>query len=180
MCPRVRAHSETQLFQGFCRDCNGLLIRWFSCDGYQSADILQRVNRLGIKAGRISVDQTSPSDPMQAYETLRNAISEGRFKFPDDWETVEDMLWLQVDHQKQRVDHLPNRKKDTADCLAAIAYHLTHRVQPWEFVGSIEGASFAAAVASPTLGGQVTNVPGPRFNNSEMDLIRAARGIPTR
>ena len=110
----------------------------------------------------------------------RNAISEGRFKFLDDGETVEDMLWLQVDHQKQRIDHLPNRKKDTADCLAAIAFHLTHQVQPWGFVGKIEGAGFAAAIASPTLGGQVTNVPGPRFNVSEMDLIRSMRGMPAR
>lgn len=156
----------------------GIPIQWFSCDGYQSADLLQRVGRLGIYSGRLSVDQTKPNDPMAAYETLRAAISEGRFRFPDDGETVDDMLWLQVDFQKRKVDHLPNRKKDTADCLAAIAYHLTHSVQAFRFVGKIEGAGLAAAVAGPVLGGTVTGIRPPSL--SAMDEIRIRRGMPLR
>ena len=156
----------------------GIPIQWFSCDGYQSADILQRVRRLGIAADKISVDRTSPTDPMKAYETLRNAISEGRFMFPDDGETVEDMLWLQVDHDKQKVDHLPHKKKDTADCLAAIAYHLTHEVPIWQLVDRVDGAIRAATVTQRQLGGQVTSIPPPRL--SAMDEIRIRRGMPQR
>jgi hypothetical protein len=157
----------------------GIPIQWFSCDGYQSADLLQRVGRLGIYSGRLSVDQTKPNDPMAAYETLRAAISEGRLRFPDDGETVDDMLWLQVDFEKRKVDHLPNRKKDTADCLAAIAYQLTHSVQPFRHVGQIEGASGAAAVAAPRLSGQVTGVPYAGFA-SAMEEIRYLRSMPSR
>ena len=156
----------------------GIKIDWFSSDGYQSADLLQRVGRLGIRTGRLSVDQTFPGDPMAAYECLRAAISEGRFKFPDDGETVEDMLWLQVDFEKRRVDHLPNRKKDTADCLAAIAFHLTHRVNVWTMVDKIAGAGFAAALSAPKAPGIVTGVPFPAF--SAMDEIRYRRGMPAR
>ena len=157
----------------------GISIQWFSCDGYQSADLLQRVGRLGIHSGRLSVDQTAPNDPMAAYETLRAAISEGRFRFPDDRETVDDMLWLQVDFEKRKVDHMPNRKKDTADCLAAIAYQLTHSVQAFRHVGQIDGASVAAAIAVPKLGGRVTGIPYPGFS-SAMDEIRYLRRMPSR
>jgi hypothetical protein len=89
------------------------------------------------------------------------------------------MLWLQVDFEKRKVDHLPNRKKDTADCLAAIAYQLTHSVQPFRHVGQIEGASGAAAVAAPRLSGQVTGVPYAGFA-SAMEEIRYLRSMPSR
>jgi hypothetical protein len=153
----------------------GIPITWCSFDGFQSADLIQRIGRLGIRTGRLSVDMTSPNDPMAAYESLRHAISEGRFRFPNDRETVRDMLALQCDHQKQRVDHLPGQKKDVSDCLAAIAYHLTHQVNPWQYVDKIENAGFAAAMAVPKLGGQVTNIPAPI--GTDMDLIRIQRGI---
>ena len=67
------------------------------------------------------------------------------------------MKLLQIDYGKSRgigkVDHLPGKKKDTADCLAAIAFHLTHQVNAWQMVGKIEGAGFAAAIATPSVGG---------------------------
>ena len=120
-----------------------------------------------------------PGDPMAAYECLRAAVSEGRLRFPDDGETVEDMLWLQVDFEKRRVDHLPNRKKDTADCLAAIAYHLTHQVNIWAMVDKVENAEFAAASAAPQIGGRTSGIPYAGFP-SAMDEIRYRRGIPAR
>jgi hypothetical protein len=156
----------------------GVPIVWFSCDGYMSADLLQRVSRLGIKTGRISADQTTPGDPAAACECLRIAIAEGRYRFPDDPETVRDMLALQIDREKNKIDHLPGQKKDVSDCLAAIAYHLTHHVQAFAFMDRIEGASFAAAIARPQLGGEVTGIPPPHCGfGSHMELIRFQRGI---
>lgn len=152
----------------------GIPIEWVSFDGYQSADLIQRIGRLGIRTGRLSVDQTSPGDPLAAYECLRAGISEGRFRFPADAETVRDMLALQADYQKQRVDYLPNMKKDVSDCLAAICFHLTHQINSWAYVGKIEGAGFAAAMSS-RLGGQVTGIPYPV--GTDMEIIRIQRGI---
>lgn len=154
----------------------GIPIQSVSFDGFQSADLLQRTQRLGIRSGRLSVDQTTVADPCAAYETLRMAISEGRFLFPDDPETVGDMLGLQIDHAKQRVDHLPGKKKDTADCLAAIAYHLTHKVNTWAMIDKVAGAAYAAAVNTPTLGGTTTPIPHGGFDTA-MQLIRHQRGI---
>jgi hypothetical protein len=76
----------------------------------------------------------------------------------DDIRYLDDMLWLQVDFEKRKVDHLRNRKKDTSDCLTAIANQLIHLVQLLRHVGQIEGASIAATVAAPKLGGQVTDI----------------------
>jgi hypothetical protein len=117
---------------------------------------------------------TTPNDGMGAYECLRASISEGRFKFPHDVETLDDMLMLQADYERRRVDHLPGRKKDTADALAAVAYHLTHNVRPWTLAGKVEGATLAAV--QPELGGVVTPIP---YNGHEsyMEMLRAERGI---
>jgi hypothetical protein len=138
---------------------------WVSFDGFQSADLLQRVRRLGIKAGRISADSTSPNDPMQAYETLRMAISEGRFQFPADEETVSDMLALQADYSRKRVDHLPGRKNDVSDCLACVAFHLTHRVNTWAMVDKVAGGGGCSGYQYSNVGrGNDTNsARGIRF-----------------
>lgn len=172
---QIELDSILRLIQGWIRQ--GIPIVWVTFDGYQSADLLQRVKRLGVKTGRLSADMTTPGDPMAAYETLRAAISEGRFRFPNDPETIEDMLWLQADYEKRRVDHLPNRKKDTADCLAAIAYHLTHNVRPWTLTGKVENAGMAAI--QPQLGGSVTIADSTKYGGfgSYMDMVRHERGI---
>lgn len=169
---QIEIDSVFRLIQAWIRQ--GIPIRWFTADGYQSSDLLQRVKRLGVKTGRLSADMTKPKNPLGAYETLRAAISEGRFRFPNDAETIDDMLMLQCDHQKQRVDHLPGRKKDVSDCLAAIAYHLSHNVRPWTLTDKVEGANIAAV--QPQLGGTVTPIPYNGFG-SAMDMIRWREGI---
>lgn len=62
---------------------------------------------------------------------------------------------------------------------AAIAYQLIHNVQAFRHVGQIQGASNAAAVAAPKLGGQVTVAPYNGFA-SAMEEIRFLRGMPNR
>ena len=156
----------------------GVPISWVSFDGFQSADLIQRIRRLGIRTGRLSVDRTTPDDPSAAYESLRIAISEDRFRFPKDPETCRDMLALQMDERRQKVDHLPGQKKDTADALAGVCFHLSHQVQPWALVNKVKGAGFAAAINTPRLGGQVTSIRPPGL--SAMDEVRLLRGMPNR
>lgn len=69
--------------------------------------------------------------------------------------------------------------QDVADALAAVCYHLTHNVNPWGFVDTIEGAGYAAAMASPKAPGIVTPVPYAGFH-SALDEIRYRRGMPAR
>lgn len=156
-----------------------LPISYFSCDGFQSAAVLQRVSKLGIHTGMLSVDQTSVSDPCAAYEALRISVAEGRVKFPADEKVVEELLALELDRKKMRVDHPPNGSKDSADVPAGAVYRLT-QIPVWQLVDKVRGSAHAAAVNNSQLGGTVTGIPGPRINLSEMDLVRAMRGMPLR
>lgn len=155
----------------------GVPIQYFSCDGFQSSDILQRVGRLGVRTGKISVDMTSPNDPCAAYEVLRLAVTEGRIRFPADPIVVAELLALEHDRQKNRIDHPPQGSKDSADALAGSAYKLS-RIPPWQLVDQVVGAGYAAAVNMPTLGGRTT--PIPLHETGAMSMIRALRGMPAR
>jgi hypothetical protein len=157
----------------------GVPIEWVSFDGFQSADLIQRIRRLGVRTGRLSVDRTTPDNPCASYESLRTAVAENRIRFPKDPETCRDMLALQIDNRRNKVDHLPNGKKDTADALAGVCFHLTHQVDAWQLVGKVKGAAYAASVAAPKIGGQVTRIPYRGFP-SAMAEIRALRGMPAR
>lgn len=152
-------------------------IKYFSCDQYQSASLMQRVERLGIRVGRISVDMTSPNDPTAAYEALRGAVAEGRVQFPADEKTVEELLALELDQKRMRVDHPPNGSKDSADALAGAVFQLS-RVPAWQLVGHVKGAALAAALTTPRIGGQVTGYASPGL--SAMNEIRLRRGMPLR
>jgi hypothetical protein len=156
----------------------GVPIEYFSCDNFQSADLMQRVSRLGIRVGRISVDMTSPSNPTEAYESLRCSVVESRIKFPHDETVIDELLALELDRKKMRVDHPPQGSKDSADALAGVTFQLS-RLNAWQLVEKVKNAGFAAAMATPSIGGTVTGYSGASAL-SEMDRIRISRGMPLR
>jgi len=78
-----------------------------------------------------------------------------------------------------RVDHPPNGSKDSADALAGAVYQLS-RIPPWQLVGRVPNAGFAAAVSNPELGGQITPIRNPGTGMDHMALVREARGMPER
>lgn len=156
---------------------SGVPISYFSCDQYQSSDLMQRVAKLGVRVGKISVDMTSPSNPIDAYEVLRLAVAESRIRFPRDPTVIGELLALELNRKRMRVDHPPNGSKDSADSLAGCVYQLS-RIPPWQLVGKVEGAGYAAAVAQAPLGGTVT--PIRTSETGAMSMIRALRGMPVR
>ena len=120
---------------------------------------------------------TSPSNPTEAYESLRIAVTEGRVRFPNDATVISELLALELDQKRQRIDHPPNGSKDSADALAGAVYQLS-RIPCWQLVGKVENAGYAAAVAQPILGGTTTSIPSPGIDH--IALIRASRGMPER
>jgi|GEM_PF-6765928 len=151
-------------------------VEWFTADGYQSADLIQRTGRLGIKTGKLSVDMTAPTDPCAAYEALRACVVDGRIEFPTDEKVVEELLQLELDQKKMRIDHPPSGSKDSADALTGAVYRLT-QVPAWQLVDKVRGAALASAINNPKLGGTVTGIP---TSLSAMDEVRLLRGIPLR
>ena len=65
---------------------------------------------MGTRAGRLSVDQTFPGDPTACYEALRLGVVEGRIRFPNHPVVTEELLALELDQKRQRVDHPPLRQ----------------------------------------------------------------------
>ncbi len=54
---------------------------------------------------------------------------------------------------------------DVSDVLAGVCYHLTHQVNAWTLVDKVKNAGFAAAMASPRIGGTVTGIPYSGLND---------------
>jgi hypothetical protein len=106
----------------------GLAIRWVSFDGFQSADSIQQLRMKGYQTGIVSVDRTT-----DAYEVLKSAIYDGRVLAPTDEHLMGELLALEMDHERGKVDHpsAPGASKDVADCLAALVQGLSRRRETW-------------------------------------------------
>ena len=106
----------------------GLAIRWVSFDGFQSADSIQQLRIKGYQTGVVSVDRTT-----DAYDLLKSAIYDGRVLAPMDEHLMGELLALELDHERGKVDHpsLQGASKDVADCLAAVVQGLSRRREIW-------------------------------------------------
>jgi len=106
----------------------GLAIRWVSFDGFQSADSIQQLRMKGYQTGVVSVDRTT-----DAYDVLKTAIYDGRVLAPMDEHLMGELLALEMDHERGKVDHpsAPGASKDVADCLAAVVHGLSRRRETW-------------------------------------------------
>ncbi|MFQ5808808.1 MAG: hypothetical protein ACE5JM_04225 [Armatimonadota bacterium] len=97
----------------------GYQIAQASFDRFQSADLRQRLQRMGVTAKLVSVDRG-----IDAYNRLRALLHEGRFRhftgtpaaetFEREYRSLELVEGVKVDHQ-------PGGSKDVADAVAGAA-----------------------------------------------------------
>ncbi len=99
---------------------HGFTIGMATADQWNSASMLQTFRTKGIDSERLSVDK-----PMDAYETLKSALYDGRIYMYRYEPVLQQLRTLQVDRIKRKVDHQKNGKKDIADALAGVVYSLT-------------------------------------------------------
>lgn len=113
---------------------HGFSVGYVSMDQYNSAASLQKFAMKGIEAERVSVDR-----PMDAYDTLKSAIYEGRVIMYNYEPLLKELRELQKDNVKNKVDHPRNGKKDLADALAGVVYslHTKYRGAPMGLVRGI-------------------------------------------
>lgn len=90
----------------------GWPIAQVSYDGYQSADSRQILRRHGLPVKLVSVDRT-----LEAYETLKEVLSEGRLRWPRHRVLIEECKGLEL-VRGCRVDHRQGGSKDVADAVA--------------------------------------------------------------
>lgn len=100
----------------------GMLIGWASADRFQSAAMLQALRKLGASTDVVSVDKTP--DP---YFELREALSSHRVWLPDHRLLRKELVELEYDAERNKIDHPPNGSKDLADAVAGSVYTILTR-----------------------------------------------------
>jgi hypothetical protein len=103
----------------------GMNLRFVSFDGYQSADSRQILASQGFATGIVSMDRTT-----EPYDYLRDAIYDDRLRLPHHEKLGEELLRLEFDAKRQKVDHPAHGKfgsKDLADAVAGVVYQLSRR-----------------------------------------------------
>jgi len=90
-----------------------------SYDGYQSAHSIQMLRQAQVPCKTYSVDRGT-----QAYDTLLDLVTQGRLKLPECDVLLAELLGLEYDQAKGKVDHSLSGSKDLADALAGAAFHV--------------------------------------------------------
>lgn len=94
---------------------HGFNVVSLSCDQYQSTDTLQQMRARGIKAYLLSLDRTT-----EGYEALRNAFYDDRLEMYHYQPLFEELLALEYDRTRGKIDHPPYQSKDVADAVAGV------------------------------------------------------------
>ncbi|CAB4203570.1 hypothetical protein UFOVP1382_182 [uncultured Caudovirales phage] len=97
---------------------HGFQITSFSCDTYQSAEMLQQMKARGLRAEIVSVDRNN-----DAYDALKSALYEERVSLYDYPPLTQELLALERT-VAGKVDHPLGGSKDAADSLAATVLQL--------------------------------------------------------
>jgi hypothetical protein len=117
------------------RDSMKINVRWVTYDQYQSADSIQILRQNGFATGLRSMDRTTVP-----YEILKQAIYDGRVKAPKHSKLQKELIKLEFDAKKNKIDHPPNSSKDISDCLAGVVYGLIMRRDTWARWGVLSHA----------------------------------------
>jgi hypothetical protein len=94
----------------------GFSIMAASMDGWQSVDSRQILEVGGIEAPLLSMDRTE-----EPYRQLRQLIESGRIEIPFSKLLRNELLHLQQDPKKRKIDHPPGGSKDLADAVCGAA-----------------------------------------------------------
>ena len=104
----------------------GLNIRWITLDQFNSADMIQRFRQAGFKSGIQSVDRDAIP-----YQAMKAGLADQRVSVPYHPRLETELLNLEYNAEKDKVDHPPNGSKDIADCLAGVVYGICRQRNIW-------------------------------------------------
>jgi len=104
----------------------GLNVQWVTFDQFQSKDSKQILARKGLQTGTLSLDKDT-----LGYEITKTAFYEGRVLAPAHTLCLHELVTLEHDEKKNKVDHRPNGSKDCADALAGVVWGLHRRRELW-------------------------------------------------
>ena len=99
---------------------HGFQVNSFSCDSFQSAEMLQQMKTRGVKSEVISVDRTA-----DAYNAVRQAMYEDRLSVYHYQPFIDECMALEYDGHKGKVDHPLAGSKDVTDAVAGVVMGLS-------------------------------------------------------
>lgn len=147
------------------RDDLKLPLKYVSFDQFQSKDSMQILHQAGFMVGYRSMDTDT-----WAYDMTKQAFYDGRILAPEHQKAQSEMVRLEIDHKKHKIDHPPNGSKDVADSMAGVVIGLTMRRELWVRhkipLTRIPKSIADAKAERPAVKDQ-----------SYMDTIRKARGV---
>jgi hypothetical protein len=108
----------------------GMPIRFISQDSFQSFDSIQAFNARGYETAIISVDK-----PIDAYDTLKQALYDERLAMYDYPIVIEELKQLEFNIIKKKVDHRPDFHKDCISGDTCISLINGKEVSVRELVG---------------------------------------------
>lgn len=104
----------------------GLNTRWATLDTFQSTDMIQILRQQGFQTGIQSVDTTTAP-----YDVLKTALYDKRVFMPKHALAQMELVRLEREAKKNKIDHPANGSKDCADAMAGVVYGLTMRRSVW-------------------------------------------------
>jgi len=108
------------------RDKMGINIKWATFDSFQSRDSIQTLRQQGIRTGLQSMDTK-----VTPYVVLKQALYDERVRIPENQKLKLELLSLEYDTRKDKIDHPSTGSKDIADSLAGVVFGLTNRREIW-------------------------------------------------
>jgi hypothetical protein len=108
------------------RDQLKVPIKWVSFDQYQSKDSMQIMHQNGFIVGYQSMDIDT-----EAYDVTKQAFYDSRIIAPAHAKAQKEMITLEMDTKKNKIDHPPQGSKDVSDSLAGVVFGLTMRREIW-------------------------------------------------
>ena len=98
----------------------GFNLRALTFDGFQSAESIQTSRKAGVRSHVVSIDRTS-----EPYQVLKSMIYTDRLDMVDNDLTRRELLQLEYNQAKDKIDHPMRGSKDSADALCGAVYSLT-------------------------------------------------------
>jgi hypothetical protein len=98
----------------------GFQIQLVTADKYQSKDMLQILSDNGFETGYLSCDTS-----LEPYYNVRTAIYEGRFEIYDHPVFTNEIINLEEDTKRRKIDHRAGYEKDVSDAISGATWSLT-------------------------------------------------------
>ncbi|ALT58047.1 hypothetical protein FDG94_gp055 [Pseudomonas phage SM1] len=117
---------------------HGYPIKGVSYDGFDSRESIQQWRKDRMPSKEVSVDRTSAP-----YKQFRDALYDRRVALLDDPILLNEILELEYDTHKDKIDHPMMGSKDVSDAVCGAYCNMLERRSTWAAVHEIDGGDMA-------------------------------------